>query len=205
MTSVRDNDMSVDDMLLYHESDADTQETLLRYGHLAHHRFNRHAFDCPDVLDGDKRLAVRIGYYVNLLGGVYGVEVFSTLASLLPRPVLILRIGRLAVGGEPSLVAVISGMQRAVADVRLSRARVDCVLALALYGTAALLYGVAWPLLLAVVVLRGMIISLFDSAPHYAADVARTGLQSAAADEESNNAHDATHLHHTEPRRRRPA
>ena len=140
---------------------------VVRYGHLAHHRFNRHALDRPDVLDGDKPVAARIGYYINLLGGVYALEVLSTLASLLPRRVLLPRIGRLAAGGEPSLVAVVNGMQRAVADVRLTRARFDCVIAIGLYGLAAFLYGAAWPLLVLVVGLRGIIISVFDNAPHY--------------------------------------
>jgi len=140
---------------------------VVRYGHLAHHRFNRHALDRPDVLDGDKPVAARIGYYINLLGGVYALEVLSTLASLLPRRLLLPRIGRLAAGGEPSLVAVINGMQRAVADVRLTRARFDCAIAIGLYGMAAFLYGAAWPLLVIVVGLRGIIISVFDNAPHY--------------------------------------
>jgi fatty acid desaturase len=140
---------------------------VVRYGHLAHHRFNRHALDRPDVLEGDRPVAARIGYYFNLLGGVYAVEVLSTLASLLPRRLLVPRIGRLAAGGEPSLVAVVTGMQRAVSDVRLTRARFDCVMALGLYGLAAFLYGAAWPLLAIVVGLRGIIISVFDNAPHY--------------------------------------
>jgi fatty acid desaturase len=139
---------------------------VVRYGHLAHHRFNRHALDRPDVLEGGKSMAARLGFYANLLGGVYALEVASTLLSLLPRSVLLQRIGRLA-KGEPSLVAVIRGMQRAVADVRLTRARVDCLAVIALYGLAAFLYGAAWPLLLIVVGLRGLIVSLFDNAPHY--------------------------------------
>lgn len=140
---------------------------VVRYGHLAHHRFNRHALDRPDVLEGERPGAARAGYYVNLLGGVYALEIVSTLASLLPRRVLLPRVGRLAAGGEPSLVAVIKGMQRAIADIRLTRARVDCVAALAVYGTAGWLYGAAWPLLVAMLGLRGIVISMFDNAPHY--------------------------------------
>lgn len=140
---------------------------VVRYGHLAHHRFNRHALDRPDVLEGDRSVAARIGFYVNLLGGVYALEVLSTLLGLLPRKVLLPRVGRLAAGGEPSLVAVIRGMQRAVADIRLTRVRVDCLVVFALYGLAFFLYGAAWPLLLIVIGLRGLIVSLFDNAPHY--------------------------------------
>jgi fatty acid desaturase len=140
---------------------------VVRYGHLAHHRFNRHALDRPDVLKGDATLPARFGYFANLLGGVYAVELLSTLMSLLPRRVLIARIGRLTRGDEASALAVVRGMQRAVADARLTRARVDCLAVLALYGVAFWLYGAAWPLLLASILIRGLIISLFDNAPHY--------------------------------------
>jgi fatty acid desaturase len=140
---------------------------VVRYGHLAHHRFNRHALDRPDVLEGEKSMAARLGFYANLLGGVYALEVLSTLLSLLPRSILLPRVGRLAAQGEPSLVAVIRGMQRAVADVRLTRARIDCLAVIALYGLAVFFYGAAWPLPLIAVGLRGLIVSLFDNAPHY--------------------------------------
>ncbi|HJQ55410.1 MAG TPA: fatty acid desaturase [Vineibacter sp.] len=140
---------------------------IVRYGHLAHHRYNRHALDRPDVLEGDRPLAARIGYYFGLLGGIYLVEVASTLLSLLPRWVLIPRIGRLAASGEASVVAVIDGMQRAVGDVRLDRARIDCLCMLALYGVAFWLYGTAWPLLLALIAARALIVSVLDNAPHY--------------------------------------
>jgi fatty acid desaturase len=140
---------------------------VVRYGHLAHHRFNRHALDRPDVLDGNATLCGRLGYFANLLGGVYAIELLSTLMSLLPRRVLIARIGRLTRGDEASALAVVRGMQRAVADARLTRARIDCFAVLALYGLAFWFYGAAWLLLLASILIRGLVISLFDNAPHY--------------------------------------
>ncbi len=140
---------------------------VVRYGHLAHHRFNRHALDRPDVLEGNATLCRRLGYFANLLGGVYAIELLSTLMSLLPRRVLIARIGRLTKGDEASALAVVRGMQRAVADARLTRARIDCFAVLTLYGLAFWLYGAAWLLLLASIVIRGLVISLFDNAPHY--------------------------------------
>jgi fatty acid desaturase len=145
---------------------------IVRYGHLAHHRYNRHALDRPDVLEGDRRLAIWIGFYFGLLGGIYLLEVASTLASLLPRRVLLPRIGRLAASGEPAVVAVIDGMQRAVASERLDRARGDALCVLALYGGAFWLYGATWPLLVGLIMARALVVSLLDNAPHYGTAVA---------------------------------
>jgi fatty acid desaturase len=140
---------------------------VVRFGHLSHHRFNRHALDRPDVLEGDRPVAARIGFYAGLLGGMYAFELAATLMTLLPRRLLRPLVERLAAGTEPTLVAVRNGVQRAVADVRLSRARVDCAAAALLYGAAIFLYGDAWPLLVAAVGARGMIVSLLDNAAHY--------------------------------------
>ena len=73
---------------------------VLRFGHLAHHRFNRHAIDRPDVIpEGRGPVMARAAYYAHLLGGVWLAEAAATLLMLAPRP-LLERLARKALSGE---------------------------------------------------------------------------------------------------------
>ncbi len=139
----------------------------MRFGHMSHHRFNRHALDRPDVIEpGASGLRARIDYYFGLLGGIYLREIGASLAMLLPRRVLEVLIARALASEEPEIAAMRGAMRRGL-DRRLWRMRLDVTLAVALYVTAFALYGAYWPLLVLALALRGLIVSLMDNAPHY--------------------------------------
>ncbi len=59
----------------------------LRVAHLLHHRYSRTRRDRTEVYDPARtsRFAATAGFYVQLLGGMYFLEVLSSLACLLPR------------------------------------------------------------------------------------------------------------------------
>jgi fatty acid desaturase len=142
---------------------------VLRFGHLAHHRFNRHALDRPDVIpEGRGPVLARAVYYGHLLGGVYLAEVAATLLMLSPRPLLERLVRRALSGGDRESRTLLAGAERAIGNrARLRRVRLDAVLALATYGAAFVLYGARWPILIIAMALRGLIVSLQDNAPHY--------------------------------------
>lgn len=140
---------------------------VVRFGHLAHHRSNRHAFDRPDVIEpGQSAFIAAIKYYAHLFGGLYITEVFTTAAMLLPRRLIVFALKRAMAIDEPEITAMRIAAIR-VLDRRLRRIRFDALCAILLYGCAIALYGAWWELLLMGVLLRGFIISLQDNLPHY--------------------------------------
>ncbi len=140
---------------------------VLRFGHLSHHRFNRHALDRPDVIDpGQSRVYAAIRYYAHLLGGLYVSEILATLAMLLPRNVIDRLLRRAMAKDDPTLAILRRAASRGL-DRRIARVRMDAVALVLLYGGAFYLYGAWWPLLLMGIILRGLIVSLQDNLPHY--------------------------------------
>ena len=145
---------------------------VIKFGHLTHHRFNRHELDRPDVLDDGapawRRAAAWPGYYMHLLGGVYLKEILGSLLFFLPVRILERLIDRTLRSREPATVAIRHAAHRALAHRdRLWRVRGDVAAATLLYGLSAWAYGSAWPMLLAFLLLRGAIVSLMDNAAHY--------------------------------------
>ncbi|HEX8666399.1 MAG TPA: fatty acid desaturase [Beijerinckiaceae bacterium] len=142
---------------------------VLRFGHLAHHRFNRHALDRPDVIpQGRGPVLAQAAYYAHLLGGVWLAEAAATLLMLAPRP-LLERLARKALPGDDrESRTLLAGAERAIRNpVRLRRVRLDALLALAVYGAAFALYGDGWWILAVAMAIRALIVSLQDNAPHY--------------------------------------
>lgn len=142
---------------------------LLRFGHMSHHRYNRHKLDRPDLVEAERVGPVAVAaYYLRLLGGAYLVEVGATLAGFLPRPLIHRVIDRAMAGEEAAMGPVRDAAQRAVSSPkRLLRIRADAVMAIVAYGVAFWLYGAWWPLLVAGIAVRGIILSVQDNAPHY--------------------------------------
>jgi fatty acid desaturase len=139
----------------------------MRFGHMSHHRYNRHALDRPDVIEpGQSRFRSAINYYVGLFGGIYLREVGASFAMLLPRSLLDRMIVATLSKNEPEIAAMREAMRRGL-DRRLWQMRFDVGLAIAIYATAFALYGAHWPLLMLGIALRGLIVSLMDNAPHY--------------------------------------
>ena len=142
---------------------------VVRFGHLLHHGYNRHALDRPDILDrGKNGIASWIAYYSHLLGGVYLAEIAASLVFFLPRPTVKQLIIRSFPDAEPASAAVRRAVLKVADDTRLvTRIRADGIAFIALYGMAFWLYAAYWPLLLAALLARGITISLMDNAPHY--------------------------------------
>ncbi|MDP6559453.1 MAG: fatty acid desaturase, partial [Candidatus Binatia bacterium] len=63
---------------------------LLRLSHLMHHTFNRTPQEATGVYDpeGTSKTRARIGYYGQILGGLYLLEALSPLPFYLPRRLL---------------------------------------------------------------------------------------------------------------------
>jgi fatty acid desaturase len=140
---------------------------VVRFGHLSHHRFNRHALDRPDIIEpGQNALAASLRYYAHLLGGLYFGEIIASLVMLLPRQVIEGLLKHAFAIEEPAIVAIY-GSARRVLDRRIRRIRADAFLVVVIYGAAFYLYGAWWPLLVAGIALRGLIVSLQDNLPHY--------------------------------------
>lgn len=140
---------------------------VVRFGHLAHHRSNRHALDRPDVIEpGQRALAAGVKYFGHLFGGLYLTEIVTTLAMWLPRRSTIYLLKRAMASDEPTITEIRIAALR-VLDRRVWQIRLDALAIIAAYGLAFYLYGAYWPLLLAAIAARGFIISLQDNAPHY--------------------------------------
>jgi fatty acid desaturase len=141
----------------------------VRFGHLMHHRFTREPFDRPDVHDAlGPRWRRRAAYYARLMGGLYLAELLLPLMAFLPvrvaRAIIARGVG--ARGAEGVQVQRLFA-NHAADPMRRRRARRDWLASLALYAASFVLYGKAWPVLLAAIYLRGLWLSLADNLPHY--------------------------------------
>ena len=144
---------------------------LLRFGHLAHHRFNRSVIDRPDIFDpGTASPArARLGYYLRLLGGLYLLELAAAVVFLLPQKLIAAFIRYRYPNTDRDLPpAFISSLDHALLNPHsLLEIRFDAVIALALLLQSAWLYGsYLWALLLFLTI-RGALISFADNLPHY--------------------------------------
>ena len=138
----------------------------MRFGHLAHHRFPRHALDRADVIEpGRNQFAAHVKYYVELLGWIHVREIFGSAVMLLPRRTIEFLTDRALPNDDP--IATLRGALRRGLDRRLARARADLLFAAVVYAGTLYIYGSWWPILLAGVALRALIISLQDNVAHY--------------------------------------
>lgn len=140
----------------------------LKFGHLLHHSINGTPPDRPEYFEPQKqsRLTASLIFYPRLLFGLYAVEVIGAVYCLLPRRAL-MPITKAFPGDI--------GPQRAerhlLAPQRLTQIRIDALATIAALALAFWCYGAAWPLLLAAVFARGMLISFADNGYHYAAPI----------------------------------
>ncbi|MGJ0507925.1 MAG: fatty acid desaturase family protein [Methylocystis sp.] len=139
---------------------------VMRFGHSAHHRFPRHAFDRADIIAvGEKRIVACLHYYCGLLGWFYVREILAGSIVLLPRRAIELLTDR-ALRTDDTLRVLVSAIRQSL-DRSLQRCRLDLALAALLYGGAFYLYGACWPILLTGIVVRALITSLLDNVAHY--------------------------------------
>lgn len=144
-----------------------TPWSLLRFGHLTHHR----VYAKPAEPTARTKRPWIIGipvYYARILGGVYLLELIAVPFAFLPRREL-LGIARRSTGihhalDETTLERIDRGL---LAPDNLSRIRTDALAILAFYGTGLWAYGAAaWMLLLALA-MRGALVSFMDNVYHH--------------------------------------
>ena len=122
----------------------------IRLGHMAHHRFPRHALDRADVIEpGNNRLLASLKYYAGLLGWIYLREILSSMIMLLPRRAILRVAQRVMSPEEVGNIALLSALQRGFTR-RLRRIRIDSILIIFVYAGAFYLYGpwcrcCSWP------------------------------------------------------------
>ena len=142
---------------------------VLRITHLMHHRLNRSPIEGTELYDPAKtsKWKAGIGYYFQILGGLYLFEVLSPLPFFLPRRFL--RRLQARYFSAPTLSALF--WKSLVNDEAIRTIRIDGLLALALLGMSVACYGKNWEWLLASVLMRAFLISFLDNVYHYGTPV----------------------------------
>lgn len=142
---------------------------ILRMSHLVHHKLNRRPVEGTEYYDraGSTRARAAPGYYFQIFFGLYLAEVLSSVYFLLPRRVLD-RVREKFMRPEG-----VSGvlMQNWLGAESLRDIRIDGLLTISWLALAAFCYGAHWPLLVALLLARGFLISFLDNVYHYATPV----------------------------------
>ncbi|MER7273241.1 fatty acid desaturase [Dactylosporangium sp. NPDC000244] len=139
--------------------------TLLKAGHLLHHRYSRTQRERTEVYDPARSswLTAARTYYPRLLGGLYVAELLSVLLVLLPRPGW-----RLLVHRTDSLDSVTGLLfERVARRDNLRRFRVEAIAVIVTYTGSSLAWGGHCWMLWSAVGARALIVSLADNAYHY--------------------------------------
>lgn len=138
---------------------------VLRLSHLLHHKLNRSPVEGTELYDPDRssRLRASLSYYFQILGGLYLLEVISSLPSFLPRKLLNLLEQRFFTRDTLSAVLVRS----LIKDEALREIRTDGLAILVLFGFSAFFYGQHWELLVIAVMIRAFLVSFLDNVYHY--------------------------------------
>lgn len=138
---------------------------VLRLSHLLHHKLNRSPIEGTELYDPDRnsRRRANLGYYFQILGGLYLLEVISTVPSFLPRKLLRLLERRFLKQDALSGLLVRS----LIKDETLREVRTDGFAILVLFGTSAYFYGRHWELLAIALMMRAFLISFLDNVYHY--------------------------------------
>jgi fatty acid desaturase len=134
---------------------------VMRFGHLLHHSNNRHEFDRPEVVPaGSSPLGAAGPYFLKLLGGHALISAVSSIGLALPARV----VEKLVPKAEPMHSAALRAFTN---KERQSRIRTDLCMSVALVMLAAFCWRAQWPLFVATILVRFMMLSVMDNAPHY--------------------------------------
>lgn len=137
---------------------------VLRLAHLLHHKYSR-TLDASETYDPTitRPWLAQARHYATILGGLYGSEVLAGLLAWLPAGIRERLLNLVA--GPNDLAGRLEDHYRRTAERQ--EAALDAALALLVYGGAFLAWGEAWPWLLASLLARALLVSLFDNAYHY--------------------------------------
>jgi fatty acid desaturase len=144
----------------------------MRFGHLAHHRFPRHELDRADVIEPGKSGVVSwLSFYAGLLGWIHFREILASAIMLLPHRAILIVTERI-LPKDDSIPVLRAAIRRSL-NRRLWRTRTDLFLVALLYAGAFYLYGAWWPILVAGIALRALIVSVQDNVAHYGTPAVR--------------------------------
>ena len=138
---------------------------LLRVSHLMHHKFNRTPLEGTELYDPEKSSKFRagLGYYFQILGGLYLLEAVSPLFFLLPRRLFRMSVQRFF--RSDTLGGILFGSL--MSDEAIREMRGDGLAVFALFGVSAFCYGGHWEFLAAALAARAFLISFLDNVYHY--------------------------------------
>lgn len=148
----------------------------VRFAHLRHHRYNRTPWGREEIYDPAERsrfVACAL-HYLRITFGLYVGELVLSLLCWLPRPILRRYLHALCPDtsdGTPGMGVVAD--RDVLSASALMQIRIDAVGVIALYGSAFVLYGARWPILAALLAVRGFISSQLDHAPHHGTPLER--------------------------------
>ena len=149
---------------------------VLRFAHLMHHRYNRNPIDRPDAYDPavTSKARARLGFLGTLVLGLYLAEFLAPIGCWLPWPLLRRVVDRIYRGDDAALAAIRQAAHRMILDARtLGMIRADALLAVSGMAASASVFGRHWPMLLAFLAARGVLISVFDNVYHYGTPIDR--------------------------------
>jgi fatty acid desaturase len=149
---------------------------VLRFAHLMHHRFNRNPSDRPDVYDPaiSSKATARLGFLGNLVIGVHLYELIAPLLCLLPRPCIRHVLALIYRGEDSATIEIRKAAHRLFLEpAQLRGIRIDALLSTALLAAAFIGFGSNWPMLLAFLAGRGVLISIFDNVYHFGTPIDR--------------------------------
>jgi fatty acid desaturase len=138
---------------------------ILRLSHLLHHKLNRTPVEATELYDAKKhsRPGALVGYYFQILGGLYLLEVVSGPLFFFPRAWLRSFASRFI--DTQSVTGML--MQAWIRNESIREIRADAAVISSWFGLSLWCYGENWPLLLAVLGARGFLISFLDNVYHY--------------------------------------
>jgi fatty acid desaturase len=141
-----------------------------RFAHLRHHRYNRAPTAREEVFDPavQSRIGAYAFHYLRISIGLYAGELALCALCFLPASVLRRHLRSLCPAVENiSRASAEAAVEDALRPASLRQIRVDAACIVLMFGISAFLFGAAWPLLAALLVGRGLIISHLDHAPHH--------------------------------------
>ncbi|MBL8710268.1 MAG: fatty acid desaturase [Rhodospirillaceae bacterium] len=149
---------------------------LLRFGHLTHHRFNRHDLDHPDTFDPARTSlgAARLRFFAEILGGLYVIELLTPLLYLLPRGQVERLVGRIYAGTAAPMPRLRQLAEQTLTSPRgIREIRQDAILAWSFLLLGIVAWGPHWPAFVAFLFGRGLIVSAIDNVYHFRTPIDR--------------------------------
>jgi len=143
---------------------------VLRFAHLMHHRHNRYRLDRPDIYEADESpyVVAKFRFLSELMFFLYASEVAVPLLCLLPKKVVRRIVDRVYRHPDPTVQSVKSIAGQVFLQARsLREIRIDALLSIGLIALSAICFGPYWPMLVAFLLARGVLISMLDNVYHF--------------------------------------